>query len=189
MANELFTADVLEVEKIKTPFARMIARKSGITDEMYYEIMYYDPKDKEIHIGCGSYNPDFVQEWLDGYFEVVREQKYSLALIPWCNMTCAADRMENLLKELEVAYRSYQYLEANCQKKIDKLNDDLADAVREKNAFENLAREQSKHIGKLINDNEEAIQVAIGWKEIVEMHDKHPWKHLLECLLRRKEVN
>lgn len=84
MPDELFTADALKHEKIKTPFVQMISRKSGIIDGLYYELMYYDPKDKQFHIGWGSYNPDFVQEWLNDYFEVDREQGYSLKLVPWC---------------------------------------------------------------------------------------------------------
>lgn len=84
MANEKQFKNLLEIKKIKTPFAQMIARKSSITDGLYYEILYYDPEDKQTHIGWGSYNPDFVSKWLDEYFQIDRGQGYSLALIQFC---------------------------------------------------------------------------------------------------------
>lgn len=57
--------------KIKTPIARIIV--CGSPDKPYYNIQYFDPTDKEFHIGFGSYVIDYVREWLDVYFEIVEE--------------------------------------------------------------------------------------------------------------------
>lgn len=40
-----------KIVKIKTPFAKITAPKSSLRDMWYYEIMYYDPIDKQIHTG------------------------------------------------------------------------------------------------------------------------------------------
>ena len=55
-------------EKIKTHFARIIV--TGKTDKPYYEIMYYDPKDKMCHIGYSSYDLGIVKGFLERYFVV-----------------------------------------------------------------------------------------------------------------------
>lgn len=84
MAETMFAADASEPEKIKTPFAQMIARKSGLMNGMYYEILYYEPESRQTYIGWGSYNPDYVLGWLDKYFEIDRGRGYSLAVLPFC---------------------------------------------------------------------------------------------------------
>lgn len=55
-------------EKIKTHFAQIIV--TGKTDKPYYEIMYYDPKDKMFHIGYSSYDLGIVKGFLERYFVV-----------------------------------------------------------------------------------------------------------------------
>ena len=55
-------------EKIKTHFARIIV--TGKTDKPYYEIMYYDPKDKMFHIGYSSYDLGIVKGFLERCFVV-----------------------------------------------------------------------------------------------------------------------
>lgn len=84
MTNEKRPQNLPEIEKIKTPFAQMIARKSSLTDALYYEILYYDPKDEQTHIGWGSYNSEFVLGWLAKYFEIDRSHGYSLKVVPFC---------------------------------------------------------------------------------------------------------
>lgn len=71
-----------EIKKVRTPFAQITAKKSSLTNRMYYEIQYYDPEDKQIHTGYGSYNEDMVLGWLNMYFEVDREAKFRLNLVP-----------------------------------------------------------------------------------------------------------
>lgn len=53
-----------EIKKIKTPFAQITARKSGLANRMYYEIQYYNPEDKQFHTGYGSYNAEMVLRWI-----------------------------------------------------------------------------------------------------------------------------
>lgn len=44
---------------------------SGNSEKPYYEISYYDVSDHMWHVGYGSYNLDYVEEWLRDCFEVV----------------------------------------------------------------------------------------------------------------------
>lgn len=55
-------------EKIKTNFAKIIV--GGTHDKPYYSILYFDPKDKEFHIGYSSYYLAYVFQWLHEEFEV-----------------------------------------------------------------------------------------------------------------------
>lgn len=41
---------------------------SGTKDKPYFQIKYFDTKDKTIHIGFGSYCLDYVFDWLKEYF-------------------------------------------------------------------------------------------------------------------------
>lgn len=55
-------------QRLKTHFARIIV--SSGTETPYYSILYYDPSDKEYHIGWGSYNLDYVRQWFAEEFEI-----------------------------------------------------------------------------------------------------------------------
>ena len=54
--------------KIKTSFARIIVE--GTPAKPYYNIEYFDPTDKEYHIGFGSYYLDNVFNWFAKEFEI-----------------------------------------------------------------------------------------------------------------------
>lgn len=54
--------------KIKTPFARIIV--GGTPEKPCYNIWYFDPADRECHIGFGSYRLDYVFRWLAEEFEI-----------------------------------------------------------------------------------------------------------------------
>ena len=54
--------------KIKTSFARIIVE--GTPAKPYYNIEYFDPTDKEYHIGFGSYYLDNVFNWFAEEFEI-----------------------------------------------------------------------------------------------------------------------
>lgn len=56
----------LEQRKEKVKCARIVER--GIFEDRYYEIEYVT-LDGETHIGYGSYNIEFVQDWLETCFE------------------------------------------------------------------------------------------------------------------------
>ena len=56
-------------EKIKTHFAKIIV--DGTAHKPYYSILYFDPTDKEYHIGFGSYYLGYVFQWLSEEFEIV----------------------------------------------------------------------------------------------------------------------
>lgn len=57
--------------KIKTSFARIIVIiVEGTPEKPYYNIEYFDPTDKEYHIGFGSYCLDNVLNWLAEEFEI-----------------------------------------------------------------------------------------------------------------------
>ena len=56
-------------EKIKTSFAQIIVRKTK--EKPYFEILYFDSKDKCFHIGYGSFYLEYVFQWLADEFEIV----------------------------------------------------------------------------------------------------------------------
>lgn len=75
----LMTIPNQEKQKIKTPFAQIIV--TGPQEAPYYQIMYYDPTDKEIHIGFASYYMKFVFDWLKEEFEIIKDINFDLKLV------------------------------------------------------------------------------------------------------------
>ena len=71
MANEkrLIDANANEATKIKTHFAQIIV--DGTAEKPCYSILYFDPTDREYHIGFSSYCLEFVFKWLLEEFEIV----------------------------------------------------------------------------------------------------------------------
>lgn len=74
-----------------------------ISEEPYYEIIYYDVSDNMWHTGFGSFNLDFVQEWLKQYFDIVETDVqpvksgqwiYGEFDIPYCS-ECKKEVMPN----------------------------------------------------------------------------------------------
>lgn len=61
-------SQMMDEPKIKTHFARIVV--CGTEQNPYYNILYYDPADKEYHIGYGSYCISFVRQWLAEEFEI-----------------------------------------------------------------------------------------------------------------------
>ena len=68
------------VEKIKTQFAKIIV--GGKNDKPYYSILYFDPKDRNFHIGYGSYTLAYVFLWLHDCFEI--EEMEHMDVCPIC---------------------------------------------------------------------------------------------------------
>lgn len=61
--------------KIKTNFAQMIV---DIIDETpYYNILYFDPRDGEYHVGYGSYVIENTHKWLMENFELAEDSAYN----------------------------------------------------------------------------------------------------------------
>lgn len=67
--REATNADVSEKTKIKTHFAYVIVER--FHGNPYYNILYFDPTDKDYHIGFGSFCLEYVFKWLDEEFEIV----------------------------------------------------------------------------------------------------------------------
>ena len=61
-------SQMMNEPKIKTHFARIVV--CGTEQNPYYNILYYDPSDKEYHLGYGSYCISFVRQWLAEEFEI-----------------------------------------------------------------------------------------------------------------------
>ena len=57
------------VEKIKTPFAKIIV--DGPAERPYYSIMWLDATNKGYNVGYSSYCLDYVFKWLEVVFENV----------------------------------------------------------------------------------------------------------------------
>lgn len=66
--------------KIRTDFAKIIIdnfnHKPYYAIKPYYCIMWYDHEDKSYQIGYGSYNFDYVVEWLDEEFEIISSEEF-----------------------------------------------------------------------------------------------------------------
>ena len=76
MNNELISYKAASTEfengkKIKTHFAQVIV--GGTVEKPCYNILYFDPADKEYHIGFGSYYLDCVFKWLAEEFEIIEQ--------------------------------------------------------------------------------------------------------------------
>ena len=65
-------AESFEPAKIKTHFAEIIV--GGTCEKPCYHIMYFDPTDREYHIGFGSFCLEYVFKWLSDEFEIVDKQ-------------------------------------------------------------------------------------------------------------------
>lgn len=66
--KEAMFKETQTAEKLTTNHAKIIMRKIG--DRPYFEIEYFNPKDNQYHVGYGSYNREYVEEWLDKYFSI-----------------------------------------------------------------------------------------------------------------------
>lgn len=54
---------------LRTHFAKITV--DGTAENPYYNILYYDPRDGQYHIGYGSYNLGYVFKWLEDNFKIV----------------------------------------------------------------------------------------------------------------------
>lgn len=61
--------------KIKTNFAQIIV--DIIEGEPYYDILYFDPRDGEYHIGYGSYVLENTHKWLMEIFELAEDRVHN----------------------------------------------------------------------------------------------------------------
>ena len=71
--------DNQKMEKIKTPFAKMII--DGSREKPYFSILYFDPADKDFYIGYSSYYLDYVFNWLNENFEIVEDRNFALSAL------------------------------------------------------------------------------------------------------------
>ena len=106
--------------KIKTHFAQMIV--DVIDDKPYYNILYFDPRDNEYHVGYGSYVLENTLGWLMENFDSPADQQ--------------CDPLAKLKEELKIRY---------CE--IDELKH-LCDRLRDENSklglqYEKLLKEKS----------------------------------------------
>ena len=71
--------DNQKMKKIKTPFAKMII--DGSREKPYFSILYFDPADKDFHIGYSSYYLDYVFNWLNENFEIVEDGNFAITAL------------------------------------------------------------------------------------------------------------
>lgn len=79
-ANYMQDNDVKQVERIKVNELDIIVNM--VSGKPYYEIKYKKIEEDYYHIGYSSYNLDFVLEWKNECFELVRERKSVAGWIP-----------------------------------------------------------------------------------------------------------
>lgn len=90
--------------KIKTNFAQMIV--DIIEEKPYYNILYFDPRDGEYHVGYGSYVLENTFGWLMENFELLDGHP--------------VDPMIHLKEELKIRCCEIEELKHNC----DRLHDE-----------------------------------------------------------------
>ena len=66
------------MKKIKTHFAEIIV--TGTALKPYYSIMWYDPADRNFHVGYSSYKLLYVFKWLREEFEIVEKPQKAAAI-------------------------------------------------------------------------------------------------------------
>lgn len=106
--------------RIKTPFARVIV--DIIDDKPYYNILYFDPRDCEYHIGYGSYAFQNTFGWLRENFELIDGS--------------ISDPVISLKEELKIRHIEFEDLKRLC------------DGLRDENSklgvqYEKLLKEKS----------------------------------------------
>ena len=69
-------------DKIKTNFAKIFV--SGLAEKPYYNILYFDPVDKNYHVGFGSFYLPYVFKWLSEEFEIEDELTVDAVLVVRC---------------------------------------------------------------------------------------------------------
>ena len=110
MTNEeaMMENDNQKMEKIKTPFAKMIV--DGSREKPYFSILYFDPADKDFHIGYSSYYLDYVFNWLNENFEIVEDGNFALsALRPVSREQVEKVWRGKWIKELRQTYIPVEY--------------------------------------------------------------------------------
>jgi hypothetical protein len=120
--------------KIKTNFAKVIV--DIIDEKPYYNILYFDPRDGEYHVGYGSYVIENTFGWLHEFFELVND--------------CSVDPRSSLMEELKI----------RCSEIADLKH--LCDSLRDENSklgiqYEKLLKEKSdldRKMGYLEGQNE-----------------------------------
>ena len=106
--------------KIKTNFAQMIV--DIIDEKPYYNILYFDPRDGEYHVGYGSYVLENTFAWLMENFELLDGHP--------------VDPMINLKEELKVRCAEIAELKHFC----DRLRDENS---KQGVQYEKLLKEKS----------------------------------------------
>lgn len=69
--DNVANADGCENTKIRTHFAKIFV--GGTAETPCYNIMYFDPMDREYHIGFSSFTLEYVFKWLAEEFEIIDE--------------------------------------------------------------------------------------------------------------------
>ena len=75
LEEAMMANDKQNKEKIKTPFAKMIV--GGKREKPCFSILYFDPVDKDFHIGYSSYSLECVFNWLNEEFELVDDNNFN----------------------------------------------------------------------------------------------------------------
>ena len=77
--ESMMESDSQRHKKIKTPFAKIIVE--GKLEKPYFSILYFDPADKDFHIGYSSYYLGYVFNWLNEGFEIVEDGNFALSAL------------------------------------------------------------------------------------------------------------
>jgi len=72
MANEIANVTAVTEDEVQIAGAFPQIIVSGTVEKPFFEIVYLDLKDGDIHIGFGSYDLAYVFQWLKEYFGETR---------------------------------------------------------------------------------------------------------------------
>lgn len=86
-------ADSCETTKIKTHFAKIFV--GGTAEKPCFHILYFDPTDREYHIGFGSFSLEYVFKWLSEEFEIIDDDAVDVVQKEAMTLQRAIKMLEN----------------------------------------------------------------------------------------------
>lgn len=87
MEDAFTTVDIDTCKKVKAISPTIVV--GGKLEKPYYSIIYYDVSDNNWHQGYGSYNLEYVREWLSNCFEVIDKPVRPVKYGTWNDDTCS----------------------------------------------------------------------------------------------------
>lgn len=134
----------MATEKIKTHFAQIIVE--ACDEKPYYSILYFDPKDREYHVGWSSYDLKTVCAWLGEHFEVSNDY---------------APAENTQTDDLQAEISALQRIVDKQDKRISELTEIREEAVSKIEELERKAEDQFQQ-RKILEAQMEVVRLIFG---------------------------